>query len=60
MKVRIQVYRDDDGSWCDRGVGEDIFTYAANFRGLLRNIREAVDAHFDTTRKSIAIEIVPQ
>jgi hypothetical protein len=60
LRVRIHVYRDGDGSWCARGVSEDILTHAASFGGLLRNIREAVDVHFDTCGRRIVIEVLPQ
>jgi hypothetical protein len=36
-----------EGGYCARALGESIFTEADTLDDLRRNIREAVDCHFD-------------
>jgi hypothetical protein len=46
MLVKIEVYQ-DDGVWCARGIGEDIYTQGETVDELYRNIKEAVALHFE-------------
>ncbi|MGA2934410.1 MAG: type II toxin-antitoxin system HicB family antitoxin [Methanomicrobiales archaeon] len=46
MMVKFEVY--SDGSWwCGRGIGVDIFTQGKTLDALMKNIREAVQLHFE-------------
>jgi predicted RNase H-like HicB family nuclease len=44
--VKFEIYNDDD-YWCARGIGVDIFTQGKTLDELMKNIREAVEVHFD-------------
>jgi len=46
MLVKFEVYS-DGSSWCGRGIGVDIFTHGKTMDELMRNIREAVELHFE-------------
>jgi hypothetical protein len=46
MLVKFEVYS-DGSSWCGRGIGVDIFTQGKTMDALMRNIREAVELHFE-------------
>jgi hypothetical protein len=61
MLVKMEVYQ-EDGTWCARGIGEDIFTQAATVDELYSNIKEAVELHFEngSARPEIDILIVSE
>ncbi len=40
-----------EGGYCARALGESIFTEADTLDDLRRNIRDAVDCHFDDDKK---------
>ena len=40
-----------EGGYCARALGESIFTEADTLDDLRRNIRDAVDCHFDDGKK---------
>jgi len=44
--VKFEVYNDGE-YWCARGIGVDIFTQAETLDELMKNIKEAVEVHFD-------------
>ncbi len=46
--VKMEAYQ-DDGGWCARGIDEDIFTQAPTIDELFRNIKEAVELHFENS-----------
>jgi predicted RNase H-like HicB family nuclease len=46
MVVEFEVYSDGEW-WCGRGISTDIFTQGETFQALLKNIREAVQLHFE-------------
>jgi predicted RNase H-like HicB family nuclease len=46
MLVKIEVYNDGE-FWCARGIGEDVFTQGKTVDELYKNIREAVELHFE-------------
>ena len=43
----FQVEEDPDGGYTARAVGESIFTEAETIEELRRNIRDAVNCHFE-------------
>jgi hypothetical protein len=46
MLVKFEFY--SDGScWCARVIGVDIFTQGKTMDELMRNVREAVELHFE-------------
>jgi hypothetical protein len=57
MLVKIEVYN-DGGSWCARGIGEDIFTQGQTVDELYANIKEAVALHFENETKPTDIDIL--
>lgn len=57
MLVKMEVYQ-DDGVWCARGIGEDIFTQASTVDELFSNIKEAVELHFENGTKPLEIDIL--
>jgi predicted RNase H-like HicB family nuclease len=46
MLVKVEVYNDGD-FWCARGIGEDILTQGKTVDELYKNIREAMNLHFE-------------
>ena len=44
--MEFEVYSDGEW-WCSRGIGADIFTQGKTIQDLLKNIREAVQLHFE-------------
>jgi len=46
MLVKVEVYNDGE-FWCARGIGEDVFTQGKTVDELYKNIREAVELHFE-------------
>jgi hypothetical protein len=44
--VKFEIYHDGE-YWCARGIGVDIFTQGKTLDELMKNIREAVEVHFD-------------
>jgi predicted RNase H-like HicB family nuclease len=44
--VKFEIYNDGE-YWCARGIGVDIFTQGKTLDDLMKNIREAVEVHFD-------------
>jgi len=57
MLIKMEVYQ-DDGMWCARGIGEDIFTQAPTVDELFENIKEAVELHFENGSKPPEIDIL--
>ncbi len=55
--VKFEVYN-DGRYWCARGIGEDIFTQGENMEELLKNIKEAVEIHFENFLKRGNIKIL--
>jgi len=47
----------DEGGYTARAVGESIFTEADNLEGIRRNVREAVECHFDDVRRPKLIRL---
>lgn len=46
MLVKFELYNDGD-YWCARGIGVDIFTQGKTLDELMKNIKEAVEVHFN-------------
>ncbi len=46
MLVKLEIYNDGE-YWCARGIGEDIFTQGKTLDELMKNIREAVELHYE-------------
>ena len=46
MLVQFEIYFDGD-YWCARAVGYDIFTQGKTLDDLAKNIKEAVELHFE-------------
>jgi len=46
-----------EGGYCARGLGESIFTEADTLEELRRNIREAVDCHFEDGQRPAVIRL---
>jgi predicted RNase H-like HicB family nuclease len=44
--VKFEIYNDGE-YWCARGIGFDIFTQGKTVDELMKNIREAVEVHYD-------------
>jgi hypothetical protein len=57
MLVKIDVYQ-DGGSWCARGIGQDVFTQGRTADELFINIKEAVALHFENDSESPGIRIL--
>ncbi len=48
MLAKFEIYNDGE-YWCARGIGEDIFTQGKSLDELMKNLREAVELHFEDT-----------
>lgn len=46
MLVKFDIYY-DGGFWCARGMGVDIFTQGKTLDELMKNIKDAVELHFE-------------
>jgi predicted RNase H-like HicB family nuclease len=46
MLVRFEVYA-EEGFWCGKALGVDIFTQGKTLDELMENTREAVGLHFE-------------
>ena len=46
MLVKLEIYNDGE-YWCARGIGEDIFTQGKSLDELMKNIKEAVELHYE-------------
>jgi hypothetical protein len=46
MLVKFEIYNDGE-RWCARGIGVDIFTQGNTMDELVKNLREAVEVHFE-------------
>ena len=59
-EIIFLVEEADEGGFTARAAGESIFTEADNLDDLRRNVREAVDCHFDDGQapKVIRLHIV--
>lgn len=58
MLIKIDTYFDGE-LWCAKGTTEDIFTQAKTYDELLKNIKEAVELHFEEEiKKGKTIEIL--
>ena len=57
MLVKIEAYNDGK-FWCARGIGEAIFTQGKTADEPYKNIREAVELHFDARVPASNIEIL--
>ena len=58
MIVKFEIYSDGI-FWCARGIGVDIFTQGKTLDALMKNIREAVELHFeDELEKGEHIQIL--
>ena len=44
--VKFEIYNDGEW-WCARGIGVDIFTQGKTLDELMRNMKEAVEFHFE-------------
>lgn len=56
-EIIFLVEEADDGGYTARALGEAIFTEADDLDELRRNVREAVDCHFDEGRKPPMIRL---
>jgi predicted RNase H-like HicB family nuclease len=57
MLVKVEVYNDGE-YWCARGIGEDVFTQGKTVDELYKNIREAVEVHFEDRVPASDIDIL--
>jgi len=46
LLVKVEVYR-NGRSWCARAIGADIFTQGRTLDETTRNVREAVELHYE-------------
>ncbi len=46
MLVKFEIYNDGE-YWCARGIGADIFTQGKTLDELMKNIKEAVEVHYE-------------
>ena len=46
MLVKFETYNDGK-YWCARGIGVDIFTQGKTLDELMKNIKEAVEVHYE-------------
>jgi len=51
MLVKVEIYR-DGRFWCARAIGADIFTQGRTLDEAVRNVREAVELHFEDKLRS--------
>ncbi|MEM2144156.1 MAG: hypothetical protein QW279_02255 [Candidatus Jordarchaeaceae archaeon] len=57
MLVKFEVYNDGE-YWFARGIGVDIFTQGKTLDELMRNVRKAVELHFDVLSAGEHIQIL--
>jgi len=50
--IDFEVRQAEAGGYCARALGYSIFTEADTLEELHRNVREAIDCHFDETMKA--------
>ena len=46
-EIIFEVLEAEEGGYCARALGHDIFTEAETIDELHKNVREATDCHFD-------------
>ena len=56
--VKFDIYQDEDGGWCAKGIDSDIFTQGETLDELRENIKEAVEVHFEEELQTEAIKIL--
>ncbi len=52
MFVKFEIYFDGD-FWCARCLEEDIFTQGKTVDEVFKNMKEAVEVHFEDREKSL-------
>lgn len=55
--VIFKVHKDEDGFLCASGIEHAIFTDGKDREELMKNIREAVECHFDVPSDQVDIKI---
>jgi len=61
MKMRLikfEIYQDEDQFWCAKGIDADIFTQGKTLDELRKNIKEAVEVHFEEELQTTTIKIL--
>ena len=56
-EILFVVEESDDGGWMAKAVGHSIVTEADSLEALRAAVREAVDCHFDDTRRPALIRL---
>lgn len=56
-EIIFLVEEADEGGYTARALGESIFTEGGDLDEVRRNVREAVDCHFDAGRKPQIIRL---
>ena len=56
--VKFDIYEDEDGGWCAKGIDADIFTQGETLDELRENIKEAVEVHFEEELRTETIKIL--
>ncbi|MBI5816174.1 MAG: 2-oxoisovalerate dehydrogenase [Nitrospinae bacterium] len=59
-EIIFQVEEDAEGGFIAKATGYAIFTQADSIEDLKKNVREAVDCHFEDDEKPSLIEILFQ
>ncbi len=56
--IKLEIYQDEEGNWCARGMDADIFTQGKTLDELRKNIEEAVEVHFEEELQTETIRIL--
>ena len=56
--IKLEIYQDEEGYWCARGMDADIFTQVKTLDELRKNIEEAVEVHFEEELQTETIRIL--
>jgi len=56
--IKFEIYQDEKNYWCARAIDADIFTQGKTLDELRKNIKEAVEVHFEEELQTETIKIL--
>jgi len=56
--IKFEIYQDKEDHWCARSIDADIFTQGQTLDELRKNIKEAVEVHFEEELLTETIRIL--
>ncbi|MHA1155952.1 MAG: type II toxin-antitoxin system HicB family antitoxin [Candidatus Heimdallarchaeota archaeon] len=56
--IKVEIYQDEEEFWCAKGIDADIFTQGKTLDELRKNIKEAVELHFEEELQTETIRIL--